>query len=215
MKDTNKHKRILILMVTSQVLLTLFILHWLRSQYRSERESLVNELTEYYIETQDEVIDTLLFKTYVSPVLSGNGTVKTQHFITLKDSAVHDTGFLRTHDSDEEVIKWNGARGAVTIRVEQGGDSGASLSDTLKIRTLNDEMLLRSVKMIVSHTRDSSGNGKPVTDHLIMKPDTAIFKMHFNGRLAGAGMNFNLAWGMKNKTATSQTTKEDTLSGSA
>ena len=83
-------------MLTSQLLLTLFILHWLRSQYRSEKESLVNELTEYYIETQDEIIDTLLFKTYVSPVLSMNGHDKTQHFITLKDSAVHDSVFLRT-----------------------------------------------------------------------------------------------------------------------
>jgi hypothetical protein len=121
---------------------------------------------------------------------------------------VHDTGFLRTHDSDEDVIKRNGARGAVTIRVEQGGDSGASIPDTFKIRTLNDEMLLRSVKMIVSHTRDSLGNGKQVIDHLIMKPDTAIFKVHFNERLANAGMKFNLAWGMNNKSAINKQQKK-------
>ncbi len=201
MKGINKHKRILILMITSQVLLTLFILHWLRSQYRSEKESLVNELTEYYIETQDEVIDTLLFKTYVSPVLSMNGQVKTQHFITLKDSAVHDSVFLRTPESEEEMIKWKGSGEAITIRVEQDRDSGASLPDSVKIRKLNEDILLRSVRMIVSHKKDSFGNEERVIDHITMKPDTAIFKVHFNERLARAGMNFNFAWGINNKSA--------------
>ena len=55
--------------------------------------------------------------------------------------------------------------------------------------------------MIVSNNKDSLGNEERVIDHLIMKPDTTIFKVHFSGRLARAGMNLNLSWGINKKSA--------------
>ena len=59
-------------MITSQVLLTVFVIQWLQSQYKEEKNLLEKELTVYYIESQDEILDTLLFNTYVNPVLSEN-----------------------------------------------------------------------------------------------------------------------------------------------
>jgi signal transduction histidine kinase len=146
MKGRNKYRRILLLMITSQLLLTLFVLQWLRSQYRSEKERLVNELTGFYIDTQDEIVDTILFRSFVGPALSGTSQPGITHMVTLSDSGKHD------------------------------------------------DIILRSVKLIVSHTRDSLKiRGTEIPDPAI-NPDTAVFRQHFQNRLDTADMDFHLTW---------------------
>jgi signal transduction histidine kinase len=194
MEGARRHRRILILMITSQLLLTFFVLQWLRSQYRNEKELLVRELTGLYIDTQDEIIDTLLFRSYVNPVLAQNRHLQNQYFIGVNDSVFADSVILSKPGQAEGAFKWNGPRGAITVRVEHGQDSAMQMPDTIKIRRMNDDMLLRSVKLIVSHTKDSTNSEKPVTINFKMKPDTSIFKRHYHEKVSGAGMKVKLIW---------------------
>jgi signal transduction histidine kinase len=185
MKTQHKHRRILILMITSQVLLTLFVLQWLRSQYHGEKERLAGELTGLYIDTQDEIIDTLLFRSYVNPVLESHRN----------DSLPNDSLISTGPKNVKGFISWAGNKKAITVRLNHGTDTAVPvpLPDTLKFRKINDEMLLRSVKLIVSHTRDSGDNGLRVRD-LEINPDTAVFKEHFYNRITGSGMKLNISW---------------------
>jgi signal transduction histidine kinase len=187
MKERKKHRSILVLMTASQLLLTLFVIYWLRSQYITEKERLLHELLGLYIDTQDEIVDTLLFKSYVNPVLTGK-----DRFINITDSVVTDSVFAAKET--EDVIRWKGLQGSITVRMENHGDSSA-MPDTIKIRKINDEMLLRSVKLIVSHSRDSMNRkGPPVVRNFMMKPDTSVFKRHFHNRLDESGLKFNITW---------------------
>ncbi len=194
MKGINKHTRVLILMIASLLLLTLFVLQWLRSQYRGEKERLVNDLNEFYIDAQDEIVDTMLFRSYVSPVLRTERLGRNQRFITLDDTSVNGTGFVSDTTPVTGFVKWKGTKGNITVRVEHGPDSGVRLPDTVKIRKINDDMLLRSVRLIVSHSNDSSGGGLPEMADIALSPDSAVFKQHFSQKLEGAGMNFFLTW---------------------
>ncbi|MGE5418637.1 MAG: sensor histidine kinase [Chloroflexota bacterium] len=175
MKSTKKHTRILMLMITSQVLLTVFVLQWLRSQYHEEKSRLENDLTTLYLEAQDEMVDTLLFRSYVSPVLRGKDD-------SLAKGRNNITGIVRLEGSKH-----------VTVRLNQSHDPGAGLPDTIRLRKTNDDMLIRSVKMIISHAGDTLSD-KPVTRNFGIIPDTTAFKIHFHNRLENAGMNFNLIW---------------------
>lgn len=178
-----KHRRILILMITSQVLLTLFVLQWLRSQYSEEKERLAEGLTGLYIDTQDEIIDTLLFRSYVNPVLRSHRN----------DTLPHDS-LIPVPDTMKDIVRWEGMKRAITVRLSHGADTAVPLPDTLKFRRINGDMLLRSVKLIVSHTIDSGDTkGMRVRD-LEINPDSAVFKEHFQKRILESGMKFNISW---------------------
>jgi signal transduction histidine kinase len=195
MKRSNKHRTILLMMIISQALLSLFVIYWLRSQYLSEKERLSNDLAGLYIDTQDEVVDTLLFHSYVNPVLSGSRNIEIDSLITLKDTVNNKLIHIaRPHRS---IYGFRGTKGSVTVRMEAASHN---LPDTLKIRRINDEMILRSVKLIVSHTRDSSNRGDSVIRSLNVLPDSAVFMRHFQARLDSSGLKFNLQWERKNQS---------------
>lgn len=180
MKSTKKYKRILFLMIISQLLLTAFVVQWLRSQYNEEKERLQLDLVTLYMDAQDEMVDTLLFRSYVSPVLTQSDSLQ---------SSI--TGFMYPEDKKR----------SISVRINRQVDSVHLSHDTLRIRRTDEDMLLRSVKLIISHSKDSMHADRQVIRNLNITPDTTAFKVHFNERLDGAGLNFNLVW------------KEDSLSG--
>jgi len=164
-------------MIISQVLLTVFVLQWIRSQYREEKERLSDDLTTLYIEAQDEMVDTILFKSYVSPVL------------TLSENSIRSG-----EDRLKGIVRWEGENGRVIVNVKHAPDSGRQLPDTIRLRKTNDDMLIRSVKLIISHSRDTLRSDVPLIKNLGLTPDTSAFKKHFHHRLSDAGLKFNLLW---------------------
>ena len=56
-------------MVLSQLLLTLFVGYWLRSQYQNEKEKLTQELGQHYYQTGSELIDRQIYKYIITPIL--------------------------------------------------------------------------------------------------------------------------------------------------
>lgn len=183
MKTNTKYRRLILLMISSQVLLTVFVVQWLRSQYNEEKERLELDLTSLYIDAQDEMVDTILFRSFINPVLTRSA-----------DSAAagkHITGRVRL----------GGGREEIKVMMNRSPDSDNNERDTLRFRKANEDMLLRSVKLIISHSRDSIPSDEPVSTNMRIIPDTTAFKVHFNERLENAGLNFNLIW------------TEDTLSG--
>lgn len=188
MKESKKHRSIIVLMIASQLLLTMFVVYWLRSQYITEKERLLHELLGLYIDTQDEIVDTLLFKSYVNPVLTGK-----DGNISITDSMVTGSGFSARSKETEDIVRWKGLKGSITVRMENHSDTSGQ-PDTLKIRKINDEILLRSVRLIVSHSRDSMNKNGPVVRNFMMKPDTSVFKKHFHNRLDESGLKFNITW---------------------
>lgn len=157
MKMPGKQKRLSVLMALSLMMLTAFVGYWLRSQYHSAREGLEKELTVFYIDTQDELIDTLLFKSYVHPVLaSGNGII--------------------------------------TVNIRSNPDSLRWKADTMIKGEKTEEMILRSVKMIVGHVSDSSGTDTSEFTTVIRAIDPAQFRIHFISKMKEADMPFLFDW---------------------
>lgn len=126
MKGT-KNRMILLLMITSQLLLTVFVISWLYTQYRSEKEVLVKELTGFWIDSRDQVIDTMVFRNYVNPVLlekdlslSGKDiiTVRINHNDT-SDSLSSDT-VVKSGVADDFLIR------SVRMIVSHAGDTSGT-----------------------------------------------------------------------------------------
>lgn len=177
MKYSDKHRKILALMILSQVLLTVFMLQWVRSQYKDEKERLTQELNILYMDARDQMVDTILFRSFVSPALTPE----------------EDTIYIK-EDRFKGIVRWEGNDGRVTVSVKHGPDSAKLFPDTIRLRKNKNELLLRSVKLIISHTRDTLRRDEPLIRDFGIAPDTAAFKMHFHRSLEDAGLKFNLLW---------------------
>lgn len=172
MKGTKKHITILILMITSQLVLTVFVVQWLRAQYNEEKDRLENNLTSLYIDAQDEMVDTVLFRNYVSPALQP------------------ETDTLSVQADVTGVVRRQGGNRHIIVRMKSADQD---IPDSNRLRKTNDDMLIRSVKMIISHSGDTLSN-RPVTRNFGITPDTSAFKVHFQKRLESAGLKFHLSW---------------------
>ncbi len=188
MKPGSRHIRILILMIISQLLLTAFVAYWLRSQFRSEKEQLLNELSGFYDATQDEIIDTLLFRSYVHPVISGRDT-----FIARGGTAVPDTVIVRRPGSDPGTVRWK-SNNIITVNIRQGADTLTPLHDSLVAGGMTDDMILRSVRLIVQRAGDTSRVTVPHVTDFFSDIDTGLFRKRYNERMNDAGMMFPFAW---------------------
>lgn len=74
MRIPPRHIRIALLMIISELLLILFAGYWLRSQWRDEKNLLEKQLWTHYKESRGVVIDSLVMRRFVEPVL-GDTTV--------------------------------------------------------------------------------------------------------------------------------------------
>ncbi len=155
-------------MALTQLLLTTFVAYWLRTQYLSSRERLTKELSDYYVNTHDELIDTLLFKSYVNPALKG--------------------------------------RKIITVNLRPDKDSISINNDSIFANRETEDIILRSVRMIVSHSEDSSG---PVKSHITavgFNIDSATFSRRFHGKMNDAGMRFGFSWNTADGDSVSEVT---------
>ena len=194
-------------MITSQVLLTVFVIQWLQSQYKEEKNLLEKELTVYYIESQDEILDTLLFNTYVNPVLSENRKTEGDQTLLHTDSLHYKTLHISNLHDKNNVLKWND-KAVITVNVNRND----SLRNNIRVRKqgLQDEMILKSVKLIVTHSEDMSGNKDSLLHDFSSSMDTAKFKKYFYGRLKGTDMKFIINWKDSTKN-TIQQPREKTI----
>jgi signal transduction histidine kinase len=199
MKKDTRHRRILILMILSQLLLTGFVIQWLISQYRDEKTLLAKELTGFYIKSHDEILDTLLFKTYVDPVLSENKFIMMDHRVIHSDSTGNKKAGLSKIKYSKEGKAGDSA--VVTVNIIGGGDTSAQKKIVVKRKGLPDEMLLKSVKLIIAHSEDTLKSHDTEMLEFSSGIDTTIFKKYFYRRVSDNGMKFHIRWGpYKNDT---------------
>ncbi|MFN8239447.1 MAG: HAMP domain-containing sensor histidine kinase [Bacteroidales bacterium] len=192
-----KNKRQLlipVLMVASQLLLVVFVFQWLRMQFRDEKKQLQKDLTSFYIEASDQVVDTLIFNRYISPIMD-SGIVIHKDTVTLTSkyissgSEAQRTGIVRL----SRPLDTNLAHGIVSIKVKTNPDSVGFKSN--RHIELNEDFFIRGVKLMVDKSsRDTMDikTGHAMT--FMLTPDTAMFKRHFSDLLRGAGLDLAIAW---------------------
>lgn len=179
-------------MISSQLLLTGFVIQWLFSQYREEKGLLLKELTGLYLKSHDEVLDTLLFKTYIDPVLSGNKIIMMDHRIAGSDSLKEKTIRLSKTTSNKSGLRMNDST-VVTVNIKKEKNSAGQNTMLVKRNGLPEEMLLKSIKLIIAHTGDTVNIENPETE-FSSGMDTSKFKKSYYQRINKAGMNFHIDW---------------------
>lgn len=173
-------------MLSSQLLLTGFVIQWLFSQYKDEKSLLVKELKGFYINSHDQVLDTMLFKTYIDPVLTENRIIMVDHRMKGQDSARKKIyRFSKLHG--EQI----GDSDMITVNIKD--DTLGKTTVTANRKVIQSDMLLKSVKMIIAHTGDTLNmKNQAIIDFSTM--DTSKFKKFFCDKISSNGMKFRIKW---------------------
>lgn len=193
MKSKSRNRRILILMVVSQILLTGFMIQWLISQYRLEKSRLREELVQYYVESHDAMVDTLLFKSVVKPVLShtsvAHGKIITENRRLKRSGTTYAFGIKEDSGANSKPGK-----AIITIRMDGRRDSLLNgVNDTLPGNSYQD-YLLRSVKLFIGTSRDSTGTFTSLTDSIPFLADSSVFRTNYIHHLLSKQKNFHITW---------------------
>ena len=156
MRNDRKQRRILFLMVLTQLVLTSFIVYWLHAQYLASEERLRKDLSIFYIDTQHELIDSVLFMTYVNPAIRG--------------------------------------KKYVMVDMRKDIDTAGIEQDSVIVARRTEDMILRSVRMIVSQSGGPGVTPKRHASDLNFTIDTSDFSRRFHGKMEEAGMAFTFSW---------------------
>ncbi len=99
------------LMISSQLLLTAFVVYWLLGQYREERSLLHEQLTMEYVGVQDQLVDSMLMRHLIIPSLDDSVLVRHLNGPFENDSLtirIHDQEFPDAgvwHEADTTMLK--------------------------------------------------------------------------------------------------------------
>ncbi|MEO8146852.1 MAG: HAMP domain-containing sensor histidine kinase [Bacteroidia bacterium] len=177
------------LMAFSQLLLTAFVVQWLFSQYNSEKDQLRKDLLLQFTESRKQVMDSMLVKNLINPILNDSSGLKIK---------------LRIEDNDAE---------ADTITEDFIGNipSPHNLSDT-DFRTIDTsrknfdkmitvrhnadsskELLVHGVKMIVKEMSSLPGQ-RDIEQTIYFNSDTILFKKLLADNLNKNGLRFTTNW---------------------
>lgn len=64
-----KLSRVIFLMITSALLLLVFIIRWLQTEYTGEKNVLQKELFEQFIAAESRLMDSVISKNFIEPML--------------------------------------------------------------------------------------------------------------------------------------------------
>jgi two-component system phosphate regulon sensor histidine kinase PhoR len=193
MKRSGNNTWLLLLMIISQIMLTGLIVEWLRSQWMNEKASLQEDLHLKFIESTNQLMDTMLVKHLIVPVLNDTSANEDQ-LVTFREKAQSEnsTGrHITTYIKDTNNI--NQTMVTVTIpdteRVIRQEDIAYRSYDSTQRK-----MLLRSVRLIIKHTEDSTGKLNRLNQIIAGVPDTSLLKNIFEEKLRKEGNRFDVIW---------------------
>jgi len=178
-------------MIISEIMIIGFLLYWLKGQYQKEKSGLTKELYGYYKESYNVAVDSLIIDYIIEPAL-GNTAVfysDSSHHGKLirKDSIKIFTAGINTDslspDQDRFFrLKING----IVDTVES--ESVFSFIDA------RDSILLRSLKLVIERSADSTTNKNYLTAALGKELDSILFVNDYSMRLKQNRLNINPVW---------------------
>jgi len=184
------------LMISSQVLLTAFVLYWLIGQYREERRLLHDQLRKEYFQVHDQLLDSMLLERLVLPSINEVASVQ----VSMQESGIQEI----PADSSTTVVMMKQFFAEVpdavslhTIQVDgrtsERGTHTIDVSSTIS----EEDRMVRSIKLFINENEEafSSDTGLHV---FAMNLDSSSLVLKMEKTLEERAWPFGLEWSGEN-----------------
>ena len=204
MGNSKKIRRIRLLMIASQILLMFFVIQWLMVRFDQEKQMLTKELERELRASEDKMLDSLLLKKVVNPIMKGDKRPKVQMYV-MTDSVRSNVIALKTKkkgciDSilpNEIVISGNSPEISEVVVDKRSKHDNIHIKSDFKVEAngenvLSDKLILRSLKVFTNKVADSTKNTKTFNFKFSTFIDSAFIKSDFEGKPITS--NFKIFW---------------------
>lgn len=185
----DKHTRIGLLMIISQILLMGFAFYWLNSQFDEEKEALVRDLAITYRASYNSVLDSMLVEQYIEPALGD--TIRTYSGKSQSRIFVTDSFRLETPG---DTVSGLGSTGNSIVKIRMNRNDTTGQFSEGEVEDLEKEMLLRSVRLIVQHVDDNSSMHISSLHKGMSDIDSLLFIADLESRIEDEALNIGIAW---------------------
>jgi len=217
MKKQKKISTIRLMMITSQLLLTLFMGYWLYTQFTDHKKLLSEDLERGFRKSEQQLIDSMITTNLIDPILSDSSNYSVYMIDQLKADSNNMPASLNfehqlspqivmqfSEDSNEIAAYSNRSK-----KIKQFGVSGfhsISGSDSTKItiealKDTSNQLLYQSVRLFISSVgkfRDEKGGFSSIFCPSI---DTLLLKKLFNDFLENNYSRFSIEYITTNDSA--------------
>lgn len=193
MKRSGNNTWLLLLMIISQIMLTGLLVEWLKSQWLNEKASFQEDIHMKFIESTNQLMDTMLVKHLIVPVLNDT-SVNGDHLVTFREKTQtgnaagrHITAYFKDTNNINQTM--------VTVSIPD--TERAMRQEDIAYRSYDStqrNLLLRSVRLIIKHTGDSTGKLSRLNQIIAGVPDTSLLKNIFEEKLRSEGNRFDVIW---------------------
>lgn len=182
------------MMLVAQVLLTAVVMHWLIMQYREEETSLMNDFQLAWMDSQKQVIDSLLMKEYIHPALDSNSRFDF-HFEFNTDSIKSGSTQPASQNTGYRIppITMPAGSSRIIVRMTDSLQTSTTVQER-KRGAVSRDLVLQGVKLFVNEVTDSSGNQSQIASSWTMEPDTALMKKTFDGKVVAISPHARIKW---------------------
>ena len=181
------------LMISSQMLLTAFVVYWLIGQYREEHLLLRGQLNKEYFQVHDQLVDSMLLERLVLPSINEVANVK----VSLQDSNIQEI----PADSSTTVVMMKQFFAEVPDAVElhaihvDGSSDPERGTRTIDVSsTISDEdRMVRSIKLFINENEEAfrSDTGLHI---FAMNLDSSSLVLMMENALEERAWPFALEW---------------------
>ncbi len=186
-------------MIISQIMLAGFVAYWLKNQYDDEKELMQAELARIYEDSRNQVIDSLLFNRVVEPALNDSVTItmmSADRIDTTAHKVVRSTRADTFHTPDDSCSNTIIAIKIPDSSVHKRIGPGASFAFSNR----KQDMLIRSVKLFITHSGDSITTQGELPGFFPGIPDTVLFRKVYAAKIAKKNYGIKVTWVSGNDT---------------
>lgn len=179
------------LMILSEVLIMLFVLRWLQSEFNGEQVLLQKNIDQQFAEAKSRVMDSMISKNLIEPILNNPGGFKV--------SSIHESDLKHGRDSIK-IIAMNSQfdvidTGSIPTFFKTKSDSCLT-NENIQLRyerDTADKLLVKGVKMFISKVSGPDGENDFFERHR-SPGDTTMLKNFFAQNLEKNHLSLKTVW---------------------
>ena len=194
MKRPGNKTWLLTLMIISQIMLTVLVIQWLRAQWQDEREAFKRDIDQQFRESVNQVLDSMLIRHLIVPALNDSSVVHEQ---LIRFNKKIPAGDNKTDQHVTAFLNGNGEQKKTIVTISMADSSRHLQNEKIAFGSYDSaekNLLLRSVKLIISQTGDSTGEWSQFRHMVSTVPDTTLLKRLFEDRFLKPGYNIDIRW---------------------
>lgn len=178
-------------MIVSQIMLAGLLVQWIKSQWDDEKEALQKEVSRLFTESVNQVMDSLLVKHVIIPVMN-DSSQQNDHLIRINKRIPDDSTLGKRHIT--AIFNSSGDTNNAVVTIAMPDTSFKENISFNYYDSTEKTFLLRSVKLIINQTGEPGGKWQQLSHLGSVVNDSTLLKKVFEDKLVNVAEGIQIKW---------------------